>query len=154
MQHEYVSRIVWTGNRGVGTSGYKSYDRTWDLAIEGKPTIHCSNDPLLGGDRSKLNPEDLLISALSSCHMLWYLHLAADDGIIVHEYEDRPIAHGETDRNGAGRYVSAVLRPKITVAAGSDLALAHAIHLRIHEVCFIARSVNFPITYEPYFIEA
>jgi len=151
MSHQYVSRIIWTGNRGAGTSGYRSYDRSWDIAIAGKPVIHCSNDPLLGGDPARMNPEDLLLSALSACHMLWYLHYAAVDGIVVTRYEDIPMGMGEVGAGGAGRFTAAVLRPRIAVRHGSDIAAAHAIHGRIHEVCFIARSVNFPVTCEPEF---
>jgi len=152
MEHQYTSRIFWTGNLGTGTSGYKDYARTWDIAISGKQIIHCSNDPLLGGDPGKMNPEDLLISSLSACHMLWYLHLASDAGITVLEYEDSPIATGELLKGGAGRFLSAVLRPKITIPEGTNLASAMAIHHEIHKVCFIARSVNFPVHYEPEFV--
>lgn len=152
MSHNYTSYVVWTGNRGEGTTHYRSYERTWDIAVPGKPVVHCSNDPLLGGDPAKMNPEDLLISALSACHMLWYLHYASDDGIVVTRYEDRPIGVGELEQSGAGRFVSATLRPKVTVRGGADLQLAESIHHRIHKVCFIARSVNFPVSYEPEFI--
>jgi organic hydroperoxide reductase OsmC/OhrA len=153
MNHDFVSDIVWTGNRGDGTRTYRGYDRTWDIAIDGHEVVHCSNDPLLGGDPTRMNPEDLLLSALSACHMLWYLHLASNAGIVVHAYRDRPVGHGETLKSGAGRFVSAVLRPEITVEAGADLAEAAAIHDRVHEFCFIARSVNFPVSYEPTFVE-
>jgi organic hydroperoxide reductase OsmC/OhrA len=112
----------------------------------GKPIIHCSNDPLLGGDPSLANPEDLLLSSLGACHMLWYLHLASDAGIVVMDYTDTPVGIGELDAGGAGRFVEARLQPRITLAKGSDHALADAIHSRIHDVCFIARSVNFPVT--------
>ena len=151
MNHEYSSRIVWTGNRGTGTSGYRAYERTWDIAVPGKAVVPCSNDPLLGGDPGKMNPEDLLLSALAACHMLWYLHYASDAGIVVTGYEDRPIGIGEVSAGGAGRFSAAVLRPHITVRPGADLREAEAIHHRIHEVCFIARSVNFPVRYEPTF---
>ncbi|PTX98288.1 peroxiredoxin [Spartobacteria bacterium LR76] len=147
----HASRIVWTGNRGEGTAHYRSYDRTWDIAVPGKPVISCSNDPLIGGDPAKMNPEDLLLSALSACHMLWYLHYAADAGIVVKAYEDEPLGIAETGPGGAGRFVSATLRPRITVRAGTNLAEARKIHDRIHEVCFIARSVSFPVTCEPVF---
>lgn len=151
--HEYTGQVRWTGNRGEGTRGYRSYDRTWDLDAPGKPVVHCSNDPLLGGDSSKYNPEDLVLSALSACHMLWYLHLAANAGIVVHGYHDEPVGVGETLPNGAGRFVSAVLRPRIEVEAGSDLARADQLHDEIHQYCFIARSVAFPVTYEPTYVE-
>src|ERR1041384_7438086 len=131
MAHEYSSAIIWTGNRGKGTSSYHAYDRTWDVAVPGKDIIHCSNDPLLGGDAAKMNPEDLLLSALSGCHMLWYLHYAADAGIIVSSYEDSPIGEGEVGPGGAGRFIHAVLRPAIAVDAGADLKLAEELHHRI-----------------------
>ncbi len=150
--HDYTTRIQWTGNRGEGTAHYKAYDRTWDIAVSGKSVVHCSNDPLLGGDPSKMNPEDLLLSALSACHMLWYLHYASDAGIVVTSYSDAPLGVGEVGRGGAGRFVKVVLRPHVGVAAGADLAVAAAVHYRIHEVCFIARSVNFPVEYEPTFV--
>lgn len=152
MAHDYTARVVWTGNRGEGTAHYRAYDRTWDIAVPGKPVVHCSNDPLLGGDPSKMNPEDLLLSALSACHMLWYLHYASDAGLRVLGYEDSPLGQGELGPGGAGRFVKATLRPRVTLPAGSDLAAAEAIHHRIHAVCFIARSVSFPVDYETEFL--
>lgn len=152
MSHNYISHVVWTGNRGEGTAHYRSYDRTWDIAVPGKPVVHCSNDPLLGGDPAKMNPEDLLLSALSACHMLWYLHYASEAGIVVTRYADTPVGVGEVGRGGAGRFVCATLRPVVTIRGPADLQAAQAIHHRIHEVCFIARSVNFPVSYEPAFI--
>ncbi|MFM6992870.1 MAG: OsmC family protein [Rhodoferax sp.] len=149
--HDFASSIIWTGNRGEGTRAYKGYDRTWDIALPGKDIIHCSNDPLLGGDPTKMNPEDLLISALSACHMLWYLHLASNAGIVVTGYRDDPVGQGETLPNGAGRFLSAVLRPKISVQEGVDLEFAGELHHKVHDFCFIARSVNFPVSYEPTF---
>ena len=153
-QHDYTARVEWTGNRGEGTRTYRGYDRTWDIAIPGKPVIHCSNDPLLGGDPGLPNPEDLLLASLSACHMLWYLHLASAAGIVVHAYRDDPVGVGETSPNGAGRFLSATLKPHIVVEAGADLAEAEAIHNRVHEFCFIARSVNFPVAYAPSFATA
>ena len=144
--HDFASSIVWTGNRGEGTRDYKGYDRTWDIALPGKDIIHCSNDPLLGGDPANMNPEDLLISALSACHMLWYLHLASKAEIVVTGYRDDPIGHGETLPNGAGRFLAAVLRPKISVIEGADLKFADELHHKVHDFCFIARSVNFPVS--------
>ncbi|MFV0492444.1 MAG: OsmC family protein [Pseudorhodobacter sp.] len=149
--HDYGTIIRWTGNRGEGTAHYRSYDRHWDVAVPGKQVIHCSNDPLLGGDPGKMNPEDLLLSALSACHMLWYLHYASEAGVVVIGYEDNPTGQGEVEPGGAGRFLSVTLRPDITVVPGTDLALAEALHARIPEVCFIARSVCFPVHHEPVF---
>ena len=153
-EHEFAARIVWTGNRGEGTRHYKGYDRTWNVETPGKPVIACSNDPMLGGDPARPNPEDMLLSALSACHMLWYLHLASDAGIVVTAYADDPVAVGETLSNGAGRFLRATLRPRITVVAGTDLGRADALHGEVHRYCFIARSVNFPVACEATFVEA
>ena len=151
VQHEFSTRVEWTGNRGEGTANYRGYDRTWDIAAPGKPVIHCSNDPRLGGDPALPNPEDLLISALAACHMLWYLHLASQAGIIVTRYRDDAVGVGESSPSGAGRFVRAVLRPHIMVRPGADLERAAAIHGEIGKYCFIARSVNFPVHHEPTF---
>jgi len=153
-QHDYTARVEWTGNRGDGTRSYRGYDRTWDIATPGKPVIHCSNDPLLGGDHNLPNPEDLLLASLSACHMLWYLHLASVAGIVVLSYQDNPIGVGETNPDGAGRFLGATLKPHIVIEAGADLAEAEAIHHRVHQYCFIARSVNFPVRYEATFASA
>lgn len=152
-RHEYTSTIAWTGNRGEGTRSYRGYDRTWEIRTPGKAVIHCSNDPLLGGDPAKPNPEDLLLSALASCHMLWYLHLACSAGIVVRAYSDEPSGIGETLGNGAGRFLRATLRPSIAVERGTDLVAADRIHRSVHDFCFIARSVNFPIDYQARYIE-
>ena len=151
--HDYTAEIVWTGDRGEGTRRYRGYDRTWRIATPGKPVVECSNDPVLGGDPARPNPEDLLLSSLAACHMLWYLHLACDAGIVVQAYEDNPLGTGETGPRGEGRFVRAVLRPKITVERGADLAKADALHHEVHHFCFIARSVNFPIAYDASYVE-
>ena len=153
-KHDFTSRIVWTGNRGDGTRSYRGYDRTWEIRTPGKPVIQCSNDSMLGGDPSRPNPEDLLISALSACHMLWYLHLASASRIVVDRYEDAPIGHGETDGNGAGRFLAATLCPVIHLPRGADLIRADALHHEVPKYCFIARSVNFPVSYQASYVES
>jgi len=150
-QHAYPCSIEWTGNRGDGTRSYRGYDRTWDVTTPGKPVIHCSNDPLLGGNPALPNPEDLLLASLAACHMLWYLHLASAAGIVVHRYSDTPIGIGEVHPDGSGQFLRATLRPDIRVDAGTDLDRAAALHHDVHRYCFIARSVNFPIDYAPTF---
>ena len=148
-RQDFEADIRWTGNRGSGTSSYRAYDRSWQIAIDGKRIIECSNDPMLGGDPALHNPEDLLIASLAACHMLWYLHLCSRDGVSVVDYRDRPLGLGETEPSGAGRFVSAVLRPQVTITATSDLDKARSLHWEIHSYCFVARSVNFPVEYEP-----
>jgi organic hydroperoxide reductase OsmC/OhrA len=152
-RHDFSSRVQWTGNRGEGTKRYLGYDRSWSIATPGKAPIACSNDPRLGGDPARHNSEDLLIASLSACHMLWYLHLASAAGIVVAAYVDDPLGHGESTPDGAGRFVAATLRPRISVPRGTDLVRADAIHHQIADVCFIARSVAFPVRYAATYLE-
>lgn len=148
-KHQFVTSVRWTGNRGSGTASYKAYDRTWDLETPGKAVVHCSNDPALGGDPAKHNPEDLLIAALSSCHMLWYLHLCAIAGVVVTRYEDAAQGEMVMHKDGSGEFVKVTLHPQIAVSAQSSLDKAQALHGEAHKFCFIARSVNFPVECEP-----
>ncbi|MGH6952755.1 MAG: OsmC family protein [Alphaproteobacteria bacterium] len=147
-EHRYAVSLEWTGNLGQGTAGYRAYARSLALKAAGKPTIEGSSDPAFRGDPSRWNPEDLLVASLSACHMLWYLDLCAEAGIVVTAYRDDATGVMEEDRVG-GRFTGVVLRPRVTVAAGADLALAERLHGEAHAKCFIARSVNFPVSHEP-----
>ena len=145
-QHTYRTAVTWTGNAGSGTSSYTAYSRNFTASAEGRPDLHGSADPAFRGDEGRWNPEEMLLAAVSACHKLWYLHLCADAGICVTAYTDRAEAMMDGGGGGcAGRFVSAVLNPRVTVAAGSDGAKALALHHEAHRLCFIANSVNFPI---------
>ena len=148
-QHRYHVRLAWTGNEGSGTSAYRAYGRSHLLSGAGKADIAGSSDPHFRGDASRWNPEELLVGALSACHQLAYLHLCATAGVVVIGYEDEAEGVMVEEPGGAGQFQSVVLRPKVTIAAGSDPEKAMAIHHEAHAVCFIARSVNFPVTHEP-----
>jgi len=148
-EHSYVVIVNWTGNRGSGTSGYRDYTRDCEIAADDKPVIPGSADPAFRGDRSRWNPEELLVASLSACHKLWYLHLAAEAGIVVTAYTDRAEGVMEISSTGAGRFKSVVLHPTVTVKAGSDIERARALHEPAHDKCFIANSVNFPVGCEP-----
>jgi len=147
-QHRYTVDVRWTGNRGEGTRSYGAYGRDHEVRAEGKPAIHGSSDPVFRGDASRYNPEDLLVASVASCHMLWYLHLAADAGVIVTAYEDRPEGTLSLNR-GQGSFTEIVLHPQVTVTAQSDADKAAALHADAHRACFIANSLNFPVRCEP-----
>jgi organic hydroperoxide reductase OsmC/OhrA len=153
-EHRYVVALTWTGNLGSGTSGYRDYSRNYEIGADGKPVILGSADPAFRGDRSRWNPEELLVASLAACHKLWYLHLAAEAGIIVTAYADRAEGVMEVGRDGAGKFTTVVLRPTVTVVAGSDIELARTLHKPAHEKCFIANSVNFPVECEPQIVTA
>ncbi len=148
-RHRYRVRLRWTGNKGEGTVSYRAYSRAHELSAQGKPAIDGSSDPAFRGDATRWNPEELLVAALSACHQLSYLHLCADAGIVVTAYEDEAEGVMVEQAGGAGQFERVVLRPLVTVAAGSDAEKARALHHVAHEKCFIARSVNFPVTHEP-----
>lgn len=148
-KHRYEVEVVWTGNTGEGTKTYRSYRRDHEIRAEGRPAIPGSSDPLFRGDKTRWNPELLLMAALSSCHKLWYLHLAAEAGVVVTAYEDRPEGLMVESDGGGGRFTKAVLRPVVTIAPGSDAELAQRLHHPAAEKCFIACSVNFPVEHEP-----
>ncbi len=143
-EHRYSVEIVWTGNQGTGTSAYRAYSRDHTVTAAGRPDIAGSSDPQFRGDPQRWNPEQLLVAALSQCHMLWYLHLCADAGIIVTAYRDTP--EGLMDDE---RFTSVVLRPQVSVADASMVAKAEQLHHPAHEKCFIANSVNFPVSHQP-----
>lgn len=147
--HNYAATITWTGNRGTGTTGYKDYDRNHTISINGKPDIAGSSDTAFRGDGTRHNPEDMLVSALSTCHMLWYLHLCADAGVVVTEYVDNATGVLQERAGGGGRFTEVTLHPTVTVTDASMIEKANALHEKAHEKCFIANSVNFPVRHEP-----
>jgi len=148
-QHTYATRTEWTGNQGRGTANYRAYSRQYLISAPGKPDVPGSSDPAFRGDASRWNPEDLLVASLSSCHMLWYLHLCAEAKILVLAYRDDALGTMVEEAEGGGSFSGAVLRPVVTLAAGADALRAAALHIEAHRLCFIANSVNFPVRIEP-----
>lgn len=147
--HQYNVQIRWTGNLGKGTTHYQAYSRNFEIKSTTKPNILGSSDPAYLGDKSRWNPEDLIVAAASACHKLWYLHLCAVNKINVLEYCDD--AQGFMQDEGQGHITKVVLRPKIQLEKLSDQILAHELHEQAHHECMIANSVNFPIECEPTF---
>lgn len=148
-EHHYSVRIQWEGNRGAGTASYAGYGRDHRICANGKPDIDGSSDPKFNGDPARWNPEEMLVASLSACHQLWYLHLCAAHGVVVTAYADEAEGRMQEAPDGAGQFTRVVLKPQVTVAAGSDMDLAVRLHSRAHALCFIARSVNFAVEHEP-----
>lgn len=146
--HHYQTHLRWTGNRGEGTAGYEKYDRDYNIEIKGKPIIFGSSDPAFLGDPHRHNPEEQLVSALSSCHLLWYLHLCAKAGVIVTDYQDEASGTMIENEDGSGQFTEVILRPKVVVQTSDMISEAANLHKTAHHFCFIARSVNFPIRHE------
>jgi organic hydroperoxide reductase OsmC/OhrA len=146
-RHDYATTLVWTGARVGPTTSYQAYSREYEFQSPNKPALRGSADPHFRGDATLYNPEELLVVSLSSCHLLSYLADCARAGIHVVAYEDH--AQGTmTFKDGALRMTDVLLRPRVTVAQGTDVAKAQALHESAHHGCFIANSVNFPVRHE------
>lgn len=153
-EHHYRVAMTWTGNLGSGTSAYRDYSRAHEIAAGDIAPIPGSADPVFLGDAGRYNPEQLLVGALSACHMLWYLHLCADAGIRVLAYADEPEGLLVEAAGEPGGFREVVLRPRVTLAAGADLERARALHDEAHRLCYIANSVRCPVRCEPAFESA
>lgn len=147
--YNYTLQLEWTGNKGLGTKDYKAYERSFTVSSPEKPPLFGTSDPAFRGDTNKWNPEEFLLASLSSCHMLWYLHLCANNKIIVSHYVDQPTATMVLKPSGVGCFKEALLRPNIIIMEITRIEDAKKLHEEAHHKCFIANSVNFPIRIEP-----
>jgi organic hydroperoxide reductase OsmC/OhrA len=148
-RHNYSLTITWNGNTGQGTNNYTSYERSHLVSIDGKPDLACSSDAAFRGDKTKYSPEELLLASLSSCHMLWYLHLCSEAGVVVIDYVDRAKGTMIETADGGGYFTEVTLYPTVTVSDESMVEKADVLHKKAHELCFIANSVNFPVHHSP-----
>jgi organic hydroperoxide reductase OsmC/OhrA len=147
--HHYQLSLNWTGNLGNGTNHYRAYERAFTINAENKPTIYGSADPTFLGDEQKYNPEEYFLAALSSCHMLWFLHLCADKGIHVISYEDSPEGFMEEKKDGSGAFTKVCLKPQVFIKNEEHLYILDELHEKANGLCFIANSVNFKVLHEP-----
>lgn len=149
-EHRFTTVLTWTGNRGTGTSTYRAYGRQHEISAPGKAAaIPASSTPVFRGDKERYNPEELLIGSLSGCHMLWFLHLCAEAGIVVTEYTDEAEGTMKLNADGSGAFTAVVLHPRVEYVQAPPREQVEQLHRRAHELCFIARSVNFPVRCEP-----
>ena len=149
-RHQYELSVEWTGNEGNGTLDYKSYNRNHKISAEGKyAEIMASADPAFLGDRTKYNPEDLFLSSIAACHMLWFLHLCSSHKITVIAYLDNATGVMEEAPNGSGKFTKVRLNPQVKVAKESMIQKANDLHQEAGKMYFIANSCNFEIDYNP-----
>lgn len=148
-EHQYKTNLVWAGNKGSGTMDYRSYDRDFVVSIENKEPISGSSDSIFLGDKTKYNPEDLLLASVSSCHMLWYLHLCSKHEIVVMEYTDNAVGTMVEKSDGSGQFSSIILQPEVLIADKAHIAQANSLHEEANKMCFIANSLNFPVKHQP-----
>jgi organic hydroperoxide reductase OsmC/OhrA len=148
-EHHYSTTVTWTGNLGEGTAGYRSFSRAHEVTGPGKPSLAGSSEPAFRGDPERWNPEELLVAALSQCHMLWFLHLCAANGIVVTSYVDEATGTMAEAEDGGGQFTTVTLRPRAAITDPGHKDRARELHEDAHRLCFIARSVNFPVTCQP-----
>jgi organic hydroperoxide reductase OsmC/OhrA len=147
-KHHYKSQIKWTGNTGTGTRDYTSYERSHDIIIDQKNTINGSSDPAFRGEKTKHNPEELFLSSISACHMLWYLHFCSVENIIVTDYTDNAEGIMVEENNGKGRFVEITLHPLVKINDQTKIDLATKLHEKANEYCFIANSLNLKVNHQ------
>lgn len=152
-EHHYKTTVQWTGNKGSGTSSYRSYERSHTISVDNKPVIEGSSDPAFRGDKTKYNPEELLLASLSSCHMLWYLHFCSEEGVIVMEYTDNATGIMTENPDGSGHFKKVTLHPEVIVTEKSMIKKAKELHHKANQFCFIAKSMNFPVDHIPTTLE-
>ncbi len=149
-EHRYEVTTEWTGNQGQGTRGYQSYSRDHVISGAGKyGDILASSDPAFLGDKTRYNPEDLFLSSLSACHMLWYLHLCSSHGVAVTSYADVAVGVMVESKDQSGRFTKVTLHPEVEIEDADQIERARALHADAHRMCFIANSCNFPVEHEP-----
>ena len=148
-EHRYEVLTTWTGDLGAGSSAYDGYARAFQVAAGGKPPIEGSADPHFRGDKTRWNPEEMLVASLSACHQLWYLHLCSTAGVVVVGYQDYAVGTMVEGADGSGRFSLVTLRLQVMVTHGSDFQTAARLHAEASNFCFIARSMNFPVVHEP-----
>jgi len=148
-EHHYALSIEWTGNLGTGTSDYRAYTRNHTIKLAGKPDLLASSDPAFRGDKTRHNPEEMLVAALSSCHMLSYLHVCVLNGVVVLEYKDNATGTMVENPDGSGQLTEVTLRPEVKVKDSSMIEKSIQLHDQAEKLCFIARSVNFPVHHKP-----
>ena len=147
--HQYNTLLRWTGNSGKGTENYRAYERSYTVSVNGKPELAGSSDPAFRGDPAKYNPEEMLVAALSACHMLSFLHFCSAAGVIVVDYSDSASGTMEETKEGNGRFTEVVLKPNVVVKEASMIEKVNALHIKAHQYCLIANSCNFPVLHQP-----
>ena len=150
-QHYYSLIVAWTGNTGEGTSNYRTYERSHTITIAHKPDILGTSDTAFNGDKTKHSPEDLFLASIAACHMLWYLYLCAEAGVVITAYIDNAKGVMVQTADGGGYFTEVTLYPAITLRDETMVVKATALHHDAHKLCYIANSCNFPIHHQPTF---
>ncbi|MES2441957.1 MAG: OsmC family protein [Pseudomonadota bacterium] len=148
----YEATVEWAAREGDDFAAHR-YSRAHRWRFDGGADVPASASPHIvrapWSDAAGVDPEEALVASLASCHMLFFLDLASRAGLVVTAYRDR--ATGEMGKRADGRdaMVRAALHPEVSFAGEADPEKAAEVHHRAHALCYIANSVNFPVSVEP-----
>ena len=151
--HTFHTTLQWPADPAQEKPPTATFSRNGILGSPGHPDIVGGSPPVFGGVTDRYNPEELMTLSLSECHMLTFLSLAAKKQVAVLAYEDRATGRLGKGPSGKMQMEHVMLRPKVTVAKGTDLAMVNAMHEKAHAYCFMANSVNFPVENAPEALE-
>ena len=154
MTHEYRAAVQWQRQAGEAFTDNR-YSRRHVLRFDGGAELAGSSSPqvvrLPWSDASAVDPEEMFVASLSSCHLLWFLSLAASEGWCVDEYIDDAVGVMAHDEHGRMAVTVVTLRPAVRCAGPSQPSAAQLaeLHHRAHGACFIANSVRSDVRCEP-----
>jgi len=148
INHTFKAKVNWLLNEGENTQNPRTFSRNHNVFIDKKLTsLDVSAAKMFRGDEALYNPEDLLLSALASCHMMSYLYVCSLHHIEVLSYTDCAEGDLEVDASGRGSFKMVRLKPIVTIKDVSKKELALSLHNKANSLCFIANSCNFPIAH-------
>lgn len=144
--HLFNAKVNWQLPNNETTQNPKGFSRNHVVTIANKKApLEVSAAKAFRGDETLYNPEDLLLSALASCHMMSYLYVCAQHNIAILNYEDHAEAILDVEASGSGRFRKVTLKPVVTIKDASQKELAKTLHVKANSLCFIANSCNFPV---------
>lgn len=142
--HIFKATLNWKPKEGENTQNPRNYTRDHEVKITDKKLLQLSAAKSFRGDTNLLNPEDLLLSAITSCHMMSYLYVCSQNQVEILSYSDNSEGILEVVGDG-GSFERVDLNPVVTIKNPKDIELAKELHTKANELCFIANSCNFPI---------
>jgi organic hydroperoxide reductase OsmC/OhrA len=154
LEKEFKITTVWSGNHNSDTSEIISNSKNHKVFITHKPELNLSAAKEFKGDKTKHNPEDLFLSALSSCHMMSYMYLCNKHNIKILNYTDETLGKLKVEADGSGAFISVELYPIVTILDKNEIDLAISLHKEANRLCFIANSCSVPISHFPQIIIA
>ncbi len=152
MNHSCEATVEWRAGEGGDAFTTRRYSRAHRWLFDGGAVVPGSSSPLVVpefSDEAAVDPEEALIASLASCHMLFFLDLVSRNALDISAYVDTAVGEMGKRDDGKIAMLSVALRPRATFIGDADWSLVEELHHKAHELCYIANSLNFPVTVEP-----